>query len=282
MDFWIRSAHYGSFRADLVRAEGLRYTAAADPIQHIVGGVVVKGRGMQRTSSREYSVVAGDAYLCPLDVPFDGEHEDAEFAVVSLPLSVAGMMAEAASGSPADRFTFHDMAPVSPAMGRHWSSTLSFVHRQLATPDLVLPTLLVDHLVELVASATVATFPNTAMTVAHPSSDGYVSPATVRRAVDFIEAHADQSLTVADVAAAASVGPRAIQAAFRRTFDMTPMGYVRQVRLAHAHNELSVADPSGDVTVTDIARGWGFSNVGRFTSLYRAEYGQSPRRTLRT
>ncbi|MBM4480658.1 helix-turn-helix domain-containing protein [Rhodococcus hoagii] len=38
---------------------------------------------------------------------------------------------------------------------------------------------------------------------------------------------------------------------------------------------------SPDVTVTDVAASWGFYNLGRFSSLYREVYGESPSETLR-
>ncbi|MGC4792182.1 helix-turn-helix transcriptional regulator [Micromonospora sp. DT178] len=64
--------------------------------------------------------------------------------------------------------------------------------------------------------------------------------------------------------------------------DTTPMRYVRQIRLERAHRDLQAADPSTGVTVTMIARRWGFTHLGRFSTDYRAAYGSSPSHTLRT
>ncbi|MEU7612530.1 hypothetical protein [Micromonospora sp. NPDC049204] len=43
--------------------------------------------------------------------------------------------------------------------------------------------------------------------------------------------------------------PRALQLAFRRHHDTTPMRYVREVRLERAHRALRAADPTTGATV---------------------------------
>ncbi|GAA0479118.1 hypothetical protein Ade02nite_40130 [Paractinoplanes deccanensis] len=85
---------------------------------------------------------------------------------------------------------------------------------------------------------------------------------------------------MADIAAAAGTTGRAVQTAFRRHRDTTPMAYLRQVRLDGAHRDLRAADPTTGATVTAIAARWGFRGTARFTSLYRQRYGTSPQHTL--
>jgi AraC-like DNA-binding protein len=102
---------------------------------------------------------------------------------------------------------------------------------------------------------------------------------SLRRATAFIEANPDRDITVADVAAAAHVTIRAVQLAFRRHLDTTPMAYLRQVRLDHAHRQLQAANP-GRESVTAVAYRWGFASPSRFTAYYRQAYGVLPSRTL--
>ena len=54
------------------------------------------------------------------------------------------------------------------------------------------------------------------------------------------------------------------------------------MRLARAHEALTAADPTAGDTVTTIAQDWGFMHAGRFSQLYRENYGTSPLVTLRT
>jgi transcriptional regulator GlxA family with amidase domain len=110
-------------------------------------------------------------------------------------------------------------------------------------------------------------------------ADGQALPAALRRAVAYIDDHADGALGVTDIAAAARMSVRGLQVAFRRTLGMTPLEYVRAVRLSGAREQLESADP-GSVTLTDVAQRWGFTNLGRFTRMYRETYRELPRETL--
>ncbi|GAA3440886.1 AraC family transcriptional regulator [Planomonospora venezuelensis] len=105
-------------------------------------------------------------------------------------------------------------------------------------------------------------------------------PKVVRRAMEFIEARAHEPLTTDDVARAVAVSGRSLQEGFRRHLDLTPMAYLRDVRLARVHEELAAGDPAR-CTVTGVAARWGFLHQGRFAALYRARYGQPPSLTLR-
>ncbi len=101
----------------------------------------------------------------------------------------------------------------------------------------------------------------------------------MRRAVAFVEANADQDIGLVQIAAAAYVTPRALQYAFRRHLDTTPLAFLRRVRLDAAHRELLAADPRG-TTVTEIAMRWGFAHPGRFAAHYRNTYRTAPGTTL--
>ena len=97
-------------------------------------------------------------------------------------------------------------------------------------------------------------------------------------AVAHIEAHAHEPLTLEDIAAAAGMSGRGLQHAFRRTLDMTPMEYVRRVRLSAAHEELRSGTA---VSVSDVAKRWGFSSASRFARYHREHYGQNPAQVAR-
>jgi transcriptional regulator GlxA family with amidase domain len=110
------------------------------------------------------------------------------------------------------------------------------------------------------------------------------APTTSRHccgAIEFIDANAENDISLADVGEAVHVTPRAVQYMFRRNLDMTPMQYLRRLRLHHAHQELVAGDRMRE-TVTEIAARWGFMHTGRFAVLYRETYGQSPHTTLRS
>ena len=105
-------------------------------------------------------------------------------------------------------------------------------------------------------------------------------PRAVRRALDAIHNEPDQPYSVTDLARVAGMSVRSLQEGFRRHVGCAPMAYLQQVRLGRAHDALQRADPS-QVTVAAIAHRWGFAHLGRFASVYRTKFGQSPSETLR-
>lgn len=111
---------------------------------------------------------------------------------------------------------------------------------------------------------------------------GGASSHAVGRAVEYIEAAAADDITLTEIAAAAFVSPRALQEGFRRHLETTPIAVLREVRLRRAHQELQDRAAVAGVTVSAVAAKWGFTNLGRFARIYRAEFGESPSDTLRS
>lgn len=104
-----------------------------------------------------------------------------------------------------------------------------------------------------------------------------VAPRTIRRAVEILEHHADELLTVEDVASATGISVRALQDGFKKYYGTTPMGYLREVRMKAVRTWLLDADPS-TTTVSDAATRCGFLHLGRFSVQYREKFGESPRK----
>lgn len=115
-----------------------------------------------------------------------------------------------------------------------------------------------------------------------PSAAG--SPQVTDRVVEYIRSSPEVSFTVADLAAFAMVSERALYAAFQRDLDVSPMAYLRSVRMERARADLLSAGAAADSdkTVTDIALRNGFTHVGRFAARYRAVFGELPSTTLRS
>lgn len=109
------------------------------------------------------------------------------------------------------------------------------------------------------------------------------SPVAVRRAIQFCEEHAAEPISVGQIAGAARISVRTLQQQFREHLDATPMAYLQQIRLHHAHADLrAVAHGQAIGTVAEVARRWGYTHMGRFATVYRNAYGELPSETLRT
>lgn len=225
---------------------------------------------------------AGDVFLAaqpgqPCTVSI--HHAHADLAVVDS--SLADQVAAAALGSDQPvRFT-GDRA-VSAQAARSWKRAYAYLREQATTdPELASEPLIAANAARMLVAVTLTTFPNTTMTSADDSTQQDAAAVVARQAVTFIDEHAGQDISAADIAAAVHVSTRALQAAFRRHLDTTPMSYLRRVRLARVRHQLQVADPA-TATVTAIASRWGFTSASRFTAYYRAVYGELPSETLRS
>lgn len=105
-------------------------------------------------------------------------------------------------------------------------------------------------------------------------------PRAIRSVVDAIQAEPHRPFTARQLAELGGMSVRSLQEGFRRHLGSTPMGYLRHVRLAQAHEALRGADPQS-TTVAAVAHRWGFTHLGRFAQAYRLRYGVHPSATLR-
>lgn len=219
--------------------------------------------------------------FAPPELSYAGRVRAARYNITMLdPALLTQVAGEPATGRGEPvRLTGH--RPVSPAAGDRLRTAIRYVRDHvLADPAVADQPLVASTAAHHLAATVLATFPNTASGDPTGADRQDARPSALRRALAHIDDHADQPLTVAEIAEAAHISVRALQYAFRRHLDSTPLEYLRKVRLSHAHDELAAADPEDGATVTDIAARWGFYHPGRFATLYRHSYDRPPRRTL--
>jgi AraC-like DNA-binding protein len=109
---------------------------------------------------------------------------------------------------------------------------------------------------------------------------GQAPPRAIRAAIDIMENDAHLPMTVSSVAARTHISVRSLQLGFRRYLGVSPMEYLRKVRLRRAHQTLLESDPS-EVTVASVALRWGFTNLGRFAAAHAEQYDEAPSVALR-
>jgi AraC-like DNA-binding protein len=105
------------------------------------------------------------------------------------------------------------------------------------------------------------------------------APGNVRRAEEFLRAYAGEAITIEDIAQAVGCSARALQRAFVRFREITPMEALRRIRLEQAREEL--IGPVGSRSVIETATKFGFTNPGRFASQYKHAFGEYPSESLR-
>ncbi|MFC0042331.1 AraC family transcriptional regulator [Actinomadura rayongensis] len=97
---------------------------------------------------------------------------------------------------------------------------------------------------------------------------------------DWIQAHYDQPIGVADMARAAGISVRHLQFVCRNRWGLTPTQLLRGVRLDQARRDLLAARPGANV-VTRVAHAAGYVHMSRFSTHYRQRFGETPTQTLR-
>src|ERR1700733_1054380 len=106
------------------------------------------------------------------------------------------------------------------------------------------------------------------------SADMDPLPHDVKKAIELLRANCAQEPDRDALAAACGVGRRTLEKHFRRFLGRSPGEVRRGFCLEQARRELLQSAPGA--AVTEIASRCGFKHLGRFATLYRARYGESP------
>ncbi|MFZ6993796.1 helix-turn-helix domain-containing protein [Curtobacterium sp. RRHDQ66] len=104
--------------------------------------------------------------------------------------------------------------------------------------------------------------------------------ARLKSVVEYLHAHMRDSIAVADLADVAGLSVRSVQESFARVLGVSPLTYLREIRLDRVRDDLLALDPR-TVTVGDVAHRWGFAHLGRFSAAYVDRFGEYPKQTLR-
>ena len=183
-------------------------------------------------------------------------------------------------GSVESPVPFDGTLKVRAGAAHDWVRLLLMVHHQLDRPDSLLRHPVVwDPLVESLIHGLllVADHPHRSALAAQADPG---RPAAVRDAMDIIDAGSHLPLTTSALARQCHVSVRTLQEGFQRHLGISPMAYLRQVRLRRAHRDLRSGHPSHD-TVASIAHRWGFTHLGSFAAAHKRMYGETPRQALR-
>lgn len=98
--------------------------------------------------------------------------------------------------------------------------------------------------------------------------------ALVARARELIDAAPHEPMNVASLCAALAVSRRTLQYCFQDVLGLSPIAYLRALRLNGARRALL-----GGAGVTDAALDWGFWHLGQFAADYRKMFGELPSST---
>lgn len=101
----------------------------------------------------------------------------------------------------------------------------------------------------------------------------------LERALEYLRDKDTFSLSVPLLSTLAGVSQRTLEYAFRETFNLTPLGFLRLKRL-HRARRMLMTIPRGEATVADIVCRNGFYELGRFATTYKGLFGELPSQTM--
>lgn len=234
------------------------------------------GGGAVTVRGNRFDFPAGRPAVMPSAEPFDLEVSPGRQSLVHLARPFLDRIATERHGGPVQPIAFQYSRPTSEAATASWQKVVSQITPVVTDPS-------TPPLMRMEANLSLAR----SMLDVFPWHTQHVPPAflkarlsRVREAVEFLHENAHHPIAPADAAAAVGLHTRSLQTAFQRHLGKSPTEYLRCVRLDRARRDLVQHNPD-TATVSDLARAWGFGNLGRFASAYQDRFGEKPNETLR-
>lgn len=175
----------------------------------------------------------------------------------------------------------HSLVPCPPAAARAFTALLSTMFASLrATPEMLNHPQLRKALQQAIFNALLDIIPPA------PGSAAPCAPPArqllVKRARDYMEAHIDQPITIAELCIALGVSRRTLQYSFQEVLNLNPIKYLRTLRLNGVRRTLRHSSDTEGSLIADVAARWGFWHLSHFAAEYKALFGELPSETLRS
>ncbi|CAH0145669.1 HTH-type transcriptional activator RhaR [Pseudomonas sp. Bi70] len=103
-------------------------------------------------------------------------------------------------------------------------------------------------------------------------------PSYLLKAKNFMHENAREDIRLEDVESAANVSRFKLFDGFRRYMGMSPMAYLKKIRLSEVRKELLKGGRG--VNISTVATEWGFNHLGRFASEYKKLFNEMPSATM--
>ncbi|RIX30208.1 helix-turn-helix domain-containing protein [Amnibacterium setariae] len=235
---------------------------------------VREGRVQLRNGDFDAELGAGGLGLVPIDANAQLRTNRADIEVFSFPPAPLARLL----GVPKHRVQLHAprIEPRSPELAEYFRRAAHLLTADVfGVPEVYDRDLVRTHAIDLLSAVTVEAFELTNRSEDAEDRDA----AVLRRALAELRAHLADPISIPEVAATAGVSVRGLQMVFRRQLGVSPLLHLRALRLEAARQALQDEAASG-TTVAEVARRFGYSNGGRFSTHYRDEFGESPAESL--
>jgi AraC-like DNA-binding protein len=225
-----------------------------------------------QVTSREHSIV-------PPETPFDAVCAPGfEELVLRIEAdSLATKLGALIGATPSRKLVFDEAAPGRAAAIGNLRRLVSFFAAELDSMSAETPALAIVELEQALIVSFICSNPNNYSHLLDRAPQ--IATWQVRRAEEYIEAHWNKPITVETLARVTSASARSIFRHFRSSRGVSPLAFVKQLRLQRAKEMLERAELNPSVTETAVA--CGFSNFGHFASDYFKRFGERPSETIK-
>lgn len=236
-------------------------------------GEAVLGRHSVVVDSDRGGLAAGPGTNGVVEYGPGFSHLSATFSPESVARKLATLL-----GRPVDRaLEIDNRSPYDPSLAQSMARLVRFFADELDRTSGTLPPMLRQEMQEAILVAYLLANRSNYSAQLHRAGPS-VAPHQVRRTVDFLEEHWQEPVTIELLASVAGTSARSLFYTFKRARGMSPMRYLRLLRLRHARELLSGTRPN--LSVTWVGHTCGFSNLGYFAREYYRAFGEMPSTTL--
>ena len=102
---------------------------------------------------------------------------------------------------------------------------------------------------------------------------GSLTTSQLRQAIDYVQAHLDRNLSLAEIAAAINISPTYFSKLFKRATGSSPHQYMIQQRIERAKELLKTTD----LAIANVALQVGFSSQSHLTQHFKRLTGVTPK-----
>lgn len=181
---------------------------------------------------------------------------------------------------PSSPIHFDSMMDTSSSRGASWWRTVHYVMEELRNADLSCPQQLIyEPLEKLLMQNILRCQSHNYSRALEAPKEFQLTPWYIKKAEDYLQSNYSEAVTLEALAQITGVSPRSLQYGFKKARGITPMQYLKEIRLERVRDKLLRGDPES--SVTPLALACGFRQLGWFACQYREKYGETPSETLK-
>ena len=164
--------------------------------------------------------------------------------------------------------------------GVNWQLMLRYLVDCARNADEVVQSDLVVRQLELLVATSLLDI-HPPITAKKPRVSTHILPKHLQQAEDYLYQYAHEAITMAHLESLLGLSSRSIYAAFKTHLGLSPMQYLRQIRLDRIRADLLNANPA-TTSVLEVSLKWGIMHQGRLSADYKQRFGETPRQTLQS